>query len=228
MVKARLTDHNPPPATPKARPRTVQYGSSSTTSMTSGGTPVPPSAPATPEEVEEPSQLISRLPVLAPVKSTSGGDASVMAGDWLAQLAPSMASLSPPQNIAQNTKCVLQRGTLLCEQRRPMPGILQHERAGILISLNTGLLSKPPGMHCLIQHNHLRHMPGRGRPHHNLQDEASLEGLTRRSMASIVDHDRGVAHWNGKASPRAGCKQPVPKKNCVLAGDHLSIHPSLK
>ena len=84
-----------PPTTPKAKPQIVQYGSSSTTSMTPGGTPVPPAIPVTPDIVEEPSKLVNKLPTLASVKGTSGGDASVMAGDWLAQLAPSMASLSP-------------------------------------------------------------------------------------------------------------------------------------
>ena len=38
--------------------------------------------------------MVNKLPVLASLKGTTGGDASVMAGDWLAQLAPSMATLS--------------------------------------------------------------------------------------------------------------------------------------
>ena len=41
---------------------------------------------------EEPSKLVTKLPVLA---SARGGDAAVIAGDWLAQLEPSMSSLSP-------------------------------------------------------------------------------------------------------------------------------------
>ena len=41
---------------------------------------------------EEPSKLVTKLPWLA---SARGGDAAVIAGDWLAQLEPSMSSLSP-------------------------------------------------------------------------------------------------------------------------------------
>ena len=85
----------PPPPTPPTTPRTScrvpTYGVSTTQSLTPGGTPVPLS----PNDIEEPSKLVNKLPCLAPVKGTAGGDAAVMAGDWLAQLAPSMATLSP-------------------------------------------------------------------------------------------------------------------------------------
>ncbi|CAE7327628.1 GIP, partial [Symbiodinium sp. CCMP2592] len=76
----------------------------------SGGTtsvpgPVPPPPPSTPSpgygggtaagyhasEVEEPSKLVMKLP---PLVATKGQDAAVVAGDWLAQLEPSMSSLS--------------------------------------------------------------------------------------------------------------------------------------
>ena len=43
------------------------------------------------DDVEEPSKLVTRLPSLP---SAKGGDAAVVAGDWLAQLEPSMSSLS--------------------------------------------------------------------------------------------------------------------------------------
>ncbi|CAE7766553.1 unnamed protein product, partial [Symbiodinium necroappetens] len=69
-----------------------------------GGTPIPPPPPSTPltsstvsgggnmsDDVEEPSKLVTRLPSLP---SAKGGDAAVVAGDWLAQLEPSMSSLS--------------------------------------------------------------------------------------------------------------------------------------
>ncbi|CAE7666784.1 unnamed protein product [Symbiodinium pilosum] len=81
-----------PPMTPKSMPRAIPYGLSTTASRTPGGTPVPASPP---DNIEEPSKLVNKLPCLPSVKGTTGGDAAVMAGDWLAQLAPSMATLSP-------------------------------------------------------------------------------------------------------------------------------------
>ena len=81
-----------PPMTPKSMPRIIRYGLPTTASRTPGGTPVPASPP---DNIEEPSKLVNKLPCLPPVKGTTGGDAAVMASDWLAQLAPSMATLSP-------------------------------------------------------------------------------------------------------------------------------------
>ena len=95
----------PPPTTPKA-------GTSGASSSTPGGTPVPlwspdvsTPLPPVPQPAtstaasvvdagmsEEPSKLVTKLPTLA---SARGGDAAVIAGDWLAQLEPSMSSLSP-------------------------------------------------------------------------------------------------------------------------------------
>ena len=89
-----------PPRTPRAALRAATYGTDTASSRTPGGTPVPPAASASGlspggiETIEEPSKLVSKLPVLASMKGTAGGDAAVMAGDWLAQLSPSMASLS--------------------------------------------------------------------------------------------------------------------------------------
>ena len=87
-----------PPTTPKAA--ATNWGAN----LTPGGTPVPPPPPSTPltsstvsgggnmsDDVEEPSKLVTRLPSLP---SAKGGDAAVVAGDWLAQLEPSMSSLS--------------------------------------------------------------------------------------------------------------------------------------
>ena len=87
-----------PPTTPKAA--TANWNAN----LTPGGTPIPPPPPTTPltsstvasgggvgEDVEEPSKLVTRLPSLP---SAKGGDAAVVAGDWLAQLEPSMSSLS--------------------------------------------------------------------------------------------------------------------------------------
>ncbi|OLQ15613.1 Copia protein [Symbiodinium microadriaticum] len=100
----------PPPGPPP--PGTPKVGTTSGSSSTPGGTPVPPalgeasipSPPPAPPPVassiplvveaglsEEPSKLVTKLPVLA---SARGGDAAVIAGDWLAQLEPSMSSLS--------------------------------------------------------------------------------------------------------------------------------------
>ena len=50
-----------PPRTPKARSRAEAYGYSSASSMTPGGTPVPPTAPSSPDAIEEPSKLVSKL-----------------------------------------------------------------------------------------------------------------------------------------------------------------------
>ena len=100
----------PPPAPPP--PSTPKVGTTGGSSSTPGGTPVPPAIaevgtplppPAPPSSTptattvdaglsEEPSKLVTKLPVLA---SARGGDAAVIAGDWLAQLEPSMSSLSP-------------------------------------------------------------------------------------------------------------------------------------
>ncbi|CAE7031319.1 RE2 [Symbiodinium sp. CCMP2592] len=89
----------PPPRSPSTPARRPRQGDNSTP----GGTPVPPPPPtpatvASPpavfagsSEVEEPSKLVTRLPMLA---ATKGQDAAVVAGDWLAQLEPSMSSLS--------------------------------------------------------------------------------------------------------------------------------------
>ena len=80
-----------PPTTPRTMPRVVTYGAPVATSRTPRGTPVALS----PNNIEEASKLVNKLPSLPPVKGTAGGDAAVMAGDWLAQLAPSMATMSP-------------------------------------------------------------------------------------------------------------------------------------
>ena len=92
----------PPPPNPPVTPKAAAV--SAGVNMTPGGTPVPPPPPTTPmtttstssggvfgEEVEEPSKLVIKLPSLPTAK---GGDAAVVAGDWLAQLEPSMSSLS--------------------------------------------------------------------------------------------------------------------------------------
>ncbi|CAE7354912.1 GIP [Symbiodinium sp. CCMP2592] len=101
----------PPPPPPLPPPGTPRIGTSGGSSSTPGGTPIPPwspatSAPAPPDHPpatsmaasandaglsEEPSKLVTKLPSLA---SARGGDAAVIAGDWLAQLEPSMSSLS--------------------------------------------------------------------------------------------------------------------------------------
>ena len=60
-----------PPQTPRVKPRTVTYGSSSSTSMTPGGTPIPPATPTSPEIIEEPSKLVNKLPALASLKGTT-------------------------------------------------------------------------------------------------------------------------------------------------------------
>ena len=77
--------------------------------QTPGGTPIPPPPPSTPmtvtasgspgaspNEVEEPSKLVTKLPPLA---ASKGQDAAVVAGDWLAQLEPSMSSLSSSASL---------------------------------------------------------------------------------------------------------------------------------
>ena len=107
------TNMAPPPPPVPPPPITPRVGTSAASSATPGGTPVPPwspddgahplpppprsSTPMAPSNVEanaseEPSKLVTKLPVLA---SARGGDAAVIAGDWLAQLEPSMSSLSP-------------------------------------------------------------------------------------------------------------------------------------
>ncbi|CAE7254368.1 unnamed protein product, partial [Symbiodinium sp. CCMP2456] len=93
----------PPPPNPPATPKAA--GVNWSANLTPGGTPVPPPPPGTPSttsttvtgavsgcDVEEPSKLVTKLPALP---SAKGGDAAVVAGDWLAQLEPSMSSLSP-------------------------------------------------------------------------------------------------------------------------------------
>ena len=102
----------PPPPPMPPTPTTPKVGTSGASSSTPGGTPVPPWTPesggppppapptATSQAAssvdagssEEPSKLVTKLPVLA---SARGGDAAVIAGDWLAQLEPAMSSLSP-------------------------------------------------------------------------------------------------------------------------------------
>ncbi|CAE7508968.1 unnamed protein product [Symbiodinium sp. CCMP2592] len=77
----------PPPRSPSTPARRPRQGDNSTP----GGTPSPPAVFAGSSEVEEPSKLVTRLPMLA---ATKGQDAAVVAGDWLAQLEPSMSSLS--------------------------------------------------------------------------------------------------------------------------------------
>ena len=96
----------PPPYPPRtATPTTPTRRPNAGCNATPGGTPVPPPPPSTPlrsagvsgspgtgpGEVEEPSKLVTKLPPLA---ASKGQDAAVVAGDWLAQLEPSMASLS--------------------------------------------------------------------------------------------------------------------------------------
>ena len=94
----------PPPPPPPRTPTTPRRGTTSGNNATPGGTPIPPPPPTTPAigtsacgaanspgEVEEPSKLVTKLPPLMAIKGT---DAAVVAGDWLAQLEPSMASLS--------------------------------------------------------------------------------------------------------------------------------------
>ena len=97
----------PPPPLPPSSPRTPLRRSTPgfNANATPGGTPVPPPPPPTPVtttgasiggsasqwEVEEPSKLVTKLPALV---ATKGQDAAVVAGDWLAQLEPSMSSLS--------------------------------------------------------------------------------------------------------------------------------------
>ena len=98
----RLGPVPPPPPNPPTTPKAASV--SWNLNMTPGGTPIPPPPPTTPltsstttsagfgDEVEEPSKLVVKLPALPTAK---GGDAAVVAGDWLAQLEPSMSSLSP-------------------------------------------------------------------------------------------------------------------------------------
>ena len=94
----------PPPPPPPRSPTTPRRGTTLGNNATPGGTPVPPPPPSTPAtgtsggpgstspgEVEEPSKLVMKLP---PLMASKGTDAAVVAGDWLAQLEPSMASLS--------------------------------------------------------------------------------------------------------------------------------------
>ena len=82
----------PSPPTPRATSRTIAYGKDTTSSRTPGGTPVPAACPGEIEDTEEPSKLVSKLPARASMRGTAGGDAAVMAQNWLAQLTPSMAS----------------------------------------------------------------------------------------------------------------------------------------
>ena len=110
VVGSSGTPPPPPPVPPP--PSTPKTGTTGGSSSTPGGTPVPPwsaesGAPYPPPapplatsvaasavelgQSEEPSKLVTKLPVLA---SARGGDAAVIAGDWLAQLEPSMSSLS--------------------------------------------------------------------------------------------------------------------------------------
>eukprot|EP00439_Symbiodinium_sp_Y106_P031425 s44_g3.t1 len=97
----------PPPPLPPSSPRTPLRRSTPgfNANATPDGTPVPPPPPptrvttsgasvggsASQWEVEEPSKLVTKLPALV---ATKGQDAAVVAGDWLAQLEPSMSSLS--------------------------------------------------------------------------------------------------------------------------------------
>eukprot|EP00439_Symbiodinium_sp_Y106_P031339 s1882_g3.t1 len=95
----------PPPVLRPGSPSTPMQRTSAGCNATPGGTPVPPPPPPTPAtaspgcsgsaivagEVEEPSKLVTKLP---PLSASKGTDAAVVAGDWLAQLEPSMASLS--------------------------------------------------------------------------------------------------------------------------------------
>ena len=105
VAEGSSTTPPPPPVPPP--PTTPKVGTTGGSSLTPGGTPVPPWSseswvpppPPTPVtastvdlgQSEEPSKLVTKLPVLA---SARGGDAAVIAGDWLAQLEPSMSSLS--------------------------------------------------------------------------------------------------------------------------------------
>ena len=95
-----------PPSTPK-------IGTSPGLSSTPGGTPVPPGpAPTSPRgahspvpvKPEEPSRHITELPSLAEPKQRSQG--AVLAGDWLAAVAPLMRQLSSGAQTwwAQNVK----------------------------------------------------------------------------------------------------------------------------
>ena len=87
----------PSPPTPRATSRTMAYGKDTTSSRTPGGTPVPAACPGRIEVTEKPSKLVSKLPARASMRGTAGGDAAVMAGDWLAQLTPSVASFRQKQ-----------------------------------------------------------------------------------------------------------------------------------
>ena len=95
----------PPPPPPRpSSPSTPLTRTAVGCNATPGGTPIPPPPPSTPvtsvpssqgtpgaNEVEEPSKVAMKLPALV---ATKGTDAAVVAGDWLAQLEPSMGSLS--------------------------------------------------------------------------------------------------------------------------------------
>ena len=99
---ASMCGSPPPPPNPPTTPKASTPGWG--LNVTPGGTPIPPPPPTTPlttstttsagfgDEVEEPSKLVTKLPSLPTAR---GGDAAVIAGDWLAQLEPSMSTLSP-------------------------------------------------------------------------------------------------------------------------------------
>ena len=99
-----------PTTTPPSAPK---IGTSPGLSSTPGGTPVPPGpAPTSPRgahspvpvKPEEPSRHITELPSLAEPKQRSQG--AVLAGDWLAAVAPLMRQLSSGAQTwwAQNVK----------------------------------------------------------------------------------------------------------------------------
>ena len=103
-----------PRAPATSPPTTPKIGTSPGLHSTPGGTPVPagpaPASPkvvasgTTPSKPEEPSRHITELPTLAEPRQRSQG--AVLAGDWLAAVAPLMRQLSPSAQTwwAQNLK----------------------------------------------------------------------------------------------------------------------------